>query len=332
VATLNNGGSVSSVRASAYGNPNLEPERGTEVEAGFDASLFNNRAGIEFTFYNKHMTNGLVSIPVAPSTGFTGSYYDNLLNMTNRGIEVTIRATPVQLRSFSWDAMLTLATNANKLNSFGYDRKPSLSGPYAPVQGLWPGYPVYGFWARRPKLDSGGNVVIVNGVAQAGDTVYVGPSTPTRELGFSSTFTILNNITVYGLLDYKGGFYQFNVRDWRRTIALLTDFMTAPNSDPTTVAIYKAYNSLTQPWVQQADFLKLRDVSITYTFPRRFTEMFGTQRASFTLAAHNVGILWTKYGGLDPEANFGGADDFTRVDAWTMPQLRRVTAALNVSF
>ena len=56
------------------------------------------------------------------------------------------------------------------------------------------------------------------------------------------------------------------------------------------------------------------------------------QQRIFTLAAHNVAILWTKYGGLDPEANFGGADDFTRVDAWTMPQLRRVTASLNVSF
>lgn len=332
VTTLSDGSPVSAVLASTYGNPGLEPERGTEIEAGFDAAFLGGRAGIEFTFYNKHMTNGIIGLPVAPSTGFTGTFYDNLLNMTNRGVEATLRGTPLQLRKLSWDATLTLATNANKLNSFGYNRKPSLTGYYSPVQGLWPGYPVYGFWARRPKLDASGNVVIVNGIAQAGDTVYVGSSTPTREIGFSNTFTLFRNLAAFVLLDYKGGFYQFNVRDFRRNNSNLTDFMTNPSSDPTEVAIRHGYPQLTKPWIQPADFIKLRDVSLTYTIPARFLQRFGTERASLTLAAHNVGILWTRYGGLDPEANFDGADDFNRNDAWTMPQLRRITASLNVSF
>ena len=332
VTTLGDGSAVSTVAAAAYGNSALEPERGSEVEAGFDASFLKNRAGLEFTYYYKHMSNGLVSIPVAPSTGFTGSYYANLLNMTNRGVEAVFRATPVQRTNFSWDANLTFSTNANKLVSFGYDRKPTFSGPYAPVQGLVPGYPVYGFWAREPKRDASGNVVIVNGVAQAGDTVYAGSATPTRTLGFSNTFTILKNFTLFGLLDYQGGFYQFDVRDWRRAIAGLTDFMSNPNSDPTQVAIEKGYNQLTQPWIKPADFLKLRDLSLSYTLPRSLSGRLGSERTSLTVAVHNVGVLWTRYSGLDPEENYAGADDFTRVDAWTMPQLRRVTAALNVSF
>jgi len=336
VATLANGTSVSALAAAAYGNPKLEPERGTEVEAGFDAGFLNGRAGIEFTYYDKHMTNGLLSTPVAPSTGFSSSYLANLLNMTNSGMEITLTGTPIQAKNLSWSARINVATNHTKLNSFGDGRAPSLYGDYTGVQGLWPGHPIYSYFGRGPKLDASGNVMTTNGIAQAGDTVYIGPSSPTREIGFSNTITVFKNFSVYGLLDYKGDFYLFDVRDWRRNANLLTEFMTNPASDPTTVAINKAWSGptgfLTKPWIMPADFLKLRDLSVTYTFPRSIAQTLRTDRASFTLAAHNVAILWTKYGGLDPESNFNGANDFMRTDAWTMPPLRRITASMNVSF
>ncbi len=326
--------SVAGVVAGAYGNTSLEPERGTEVEAGLDAGFLRGRAGLEFTYYNKHMTNGLISVPVPPSSGFSGSYYENLLNMTNHGIEASLTASPIQTRNVSWDARLNLATNANKLNSFGTAQKPYFVGYYKPVQGVVPGYPVYGFWNREPRRDASGNLVIVNGVAQYGDSAYVGPSMPTREIGFSNTITLFRNLSLYGLLDYKGGFYQFDVRDWRRALKGVTAEMATATPDPTYAALVSSYFSsgITTPWIQPGDFLKLRDLSATYTFPRSLSQKLHSDHTSFTLAAHNVGILWTRYKGLDPEANFNGADDFYRVDAWTMPMQRQVTASLNVSF
>jgi TonB-linked SusC/RagA family outer membrane protein len=336
VATLGDGTSAPAIAADEYGNPHLEAERGSEFEIGFDASLFDGRAGVQFTYYNKHMTNGLLPVAVSPSTGFSGSYLANLLDMTNKGIEIVLSGTPFQGNDFVWDARANISTNSNKLNSFGDDRPPSLSGNYTGVQALRPGYPVYSYFGRGPKLDANGQVMTQNGVALAGDTVYVGPSSPTREVGLSNTFTLFKNFTVFTLLDYKGGFYMFDVRDWRRAYASATEFMTNPSSDPTQVAIYKAWNGptgfLSMPWIMPGDFIKLRDVSLTYALPSSVTDRVRLGDASVTLAAHNLAILWTKYGGLDPEANFNGANDFIRTDVWTVPQLRRYTVSLNVSF
>jgi hypothetical protein len=112
--------------------------------------------------------------------------------------------------------------------------------------------------------------------------------------------------------------------------------MTNPSSDPTQVAIYKAWNGptgfLSMPWIMPGDFIKLRDVSLTYALPSSVTDRVRLGDASVTLAAHNLAILWTKYGGLDPEANYNAANDFIRTDVWTVPQLRRYTVSLNVSF
>ena len=92
-------------------------------------------------------------------------------------------------------------------------------------------------------------------------------------------------------------------------------------------------------FIQKADFIKLRDVSVTYTLPSTWAHRAGTERAAFTLAAHNVAILWKPhYGGPDPEVNFTGVNDpgsyfsFIRVDSWTAPMTRRFTAALELSF
>ena len=92
-------------------------------------------------------------------------------------------------------------------------------------------------------------------------------------------------------------------------------------------------------FIQQADFIKLRDISVTYTLPRSWAQRFGTDRLAITLAAHNVGFLWKPhYTGPDPEVNFTGVNDpgsqfaFVRVDSWTAPMARRVTASIEVGF
>ena len=82
-----------------------------------------------------------------------------------------------------------------------------------------------------------------------------------------------------------------------------------------------------------------RDVSLTYALPNAAARRVGAQRASLTVAGHNLGFLWKPdYKGLDPEVNFSGDNGptgswaFTRVDYWTMPMTRRFTAALEFSF
>lgn len=87
----------------------------------------------------------------------------------------------------------------------------------------------------------------------------------------------------------------------------------------------------TRPFMSQADFLKLRELSLTYTVPSKLSGRFGAERLGISLAGRNLG-LWTKYEGPDPEVNINGADTFTRSDYMSVPATRQWVATVNVSF
>jgi TonB-dependent starch-binding outer membrane protein SusC len=339
VVTLANGQTVPALAAGAFGNPGLEPERGDELELGFDAGFLQDRLGLEVTWYNQRMRNGLLSVSVPPSSGFSGSILQNLLETQNRGWEVMLTALPVETRAVSWSSSLNFSTNNNKLISFGDDRAPSRFGLYNPVQQHRPGYPLGGYWGREIlRGDDGFPLLGANNRPQFGDSIFYGPSTPTRQAGFSNTLTLLGNLQLYALLDYAGGHHLLNVPDWRRAFLGISWDVVNPDADPRDVALMRAgfggasVNNVPEAWIQPADFLKLRDVSLSYTLPTRFTAPFGADVTRFVLAGHNMATLWTRYGGLDPEINLHGDATFLRTDGFTVPMSRRISASLNVTF
>jgi TonB-linked SusC/RagA family outer membrane protein len=351
------GARVPALRTNAFGNPEIKPERGTEVELGFDAALLNHRLGIELTYYNKTTKDALMGVPVAPSTGFLGTRLENLGEISNKGIELGVTATPYQSRAVTWETRLGLSTNDNKLVSFGFERDPISLALYQPVQRHQPGYPLGGYWGVLPRRDANGNLMQNEaGALVAADPVYIGPALPTREFSLGNTFTLFGDFRLYALLDYKGGNYLYNVKDqyrcWGGSFATTWSTNPAENipgacwdvNDPGKDEEYKRMRQQDPSinnglFIQKADFLKLRDVSLTYTLPPALTRRFGSERAALTLAAHNVAILWKPdYSGPDPEVNFTGVMDpggpfaFIRVDSWTAPMTRRFAASLEVSF
>jgi TonB-linked SusC/RagA family outer membrane protein len=325
-------GSSSALRYASVGNPDLRPERGSELELGFEAALLHDRLHVDATYYNKVTHDALLPIDVAPSTGFAGTQLQNLGTISNHGIEVVVSGTPLQKRALTIETTLSLSTNSNKLVSFGDERDPIIFGDYAPVQRYQEGYPLAAFWAQRVQRDADGHLV-KNSAGQPilePESVYMGPSVPTREMAFSTDIVMFDRLRLHGLLDYKGGNYQFNVKDWRRDRAGISWATVNPQADPDDV-LEREFASQTYLDVQKADFVKLRDVSISYDLPVR---LFGgiTDRATLTAAGHNLKI-WTKYGGADPEINFnGGSSTFSRNDAWTVPMTRRYSISLSVAF
>jgi len=347
--TLPDGSSIPALRSGAFGNPGLQPERGTEVEAGFDLSFLQDRFGVEFTYYNQRLRDGLLSVSVPPSSGFSGSIIENLLETRNTGVELSLTALALETPAVSWEAGLNLTTNRNELLAFGDDRAPMTMGLYfAGIQQHRVGYPLGGFWGREiyrgaeAQNAQGRAINTPDGqlAAVVADTAsFIGPSTPTREASLANTVTLFGGaVQLYGLLDYAGGHYQFNVRDWRRSALGLSWETVDPNTDPAELAILRqpfgqaAVGGLPEPWVQQADFLKLRDLSVSFFVPGQWTDRIGADQLRLTLAGHNVATLWTRYGGLDPEVNFHGDADFLRMDGFTVPSTRRLTASLNVMF
>lgn len=327
------------------GNPDLHAERGVETEIGFDASFFSNRIGIEFTRYDKRTNDALISIANAPSLGFTASKYINFGSIKNSGTELGVTLRPLDLPWLSWESQINYSTNHNLLTRFAYQGLSVINvyDPYIPVEGqrILEGYPIAGWWSVDAERNADGTYhTDANGKLVLTPLRYVGPSTPTHEGSFSNTFTIAKNFRLYGLIDFKGGYYLLNWRDRNRNQGSNRNSKNQNNGSLSPLdSVYLNTTAITAPWIQQGDFVKLRDVSLSYTLPTAFANAIKFSGATFTVAGHNLGFLSKKYPGLDPEVNFVGQGTFSsserqflRVDSYTMPMLRRWTTSLTLNF
>jgi len=340
---------ASALRTSSFGNPDLKPERGKELELGFDMGIFRERLGVDFTYYNKKTLDMLQSISVPPSTGFISTRLTNLGEVDNRGIEVSLFGTLMRTRNFAWDSRYNLSTNHNELVSFGIAGKifDTPSGQaYGSVQQHRVGFPLGGFWVTPPKRDANGVAILTpagGAIFNPGDTArrYVGPSTPTREMSLSNTLTFFRIFRVYALLDHKGGFYVFNYQERNRCQS--SDNCSRTNNPtarfPQTVAdsalfkelaVYRN-TSVSPEWIQKADFTKLREISLTIDVPAQLVRAAGARGASIILSGRNL-KLWSGYEGVDPEVNTYGGRNFVRVDAYASPAPRRLSAAINLQY
>lgn len=332
---MEDGSVVNILRPASFGNPDLKAETGSELELGFESSLYDGRLGVDFTFYNQSTKDALIAVPDPPSSGFSGTHLSNVGEIKNTGIELLVTATPIYTRNLQWDATLSLSTNENELISWGDAPLTEISfGAFSQVQKHIPGYPMGGFWTRKGTINADGSVT----VASSSDREYKGPSLPTREVGFTSTFTILDNFRVFANMDYKGGHYQWcAICSIRSRFDRNTFTINRPDADPGEVALVRSRQD--DRWVKEADFIKLREVSLTYQLPAAFLEQLSVNNASITLSGRNL-WMWTKYvfdeqdglGSPDPEVNFSSNSAFGRTDYASIPMLRTFSASLRFSF
>ncbi len=95
-------------------NLDLQPERKKSWELGFDARFFNNRLGLDFTYYRENTINQILSLPVPSETGVTGQLI-NAGNIQNQGVEIALHTRPVQTRDLRWDLDFTYTRNRNMI-------------------------------------------------------------------------------------------------------------------------------------------------------------------------------------------------------------------------
>jgi TonB-linked SusC/RagA family outer membrane protein len=144
-------------------DPKLKPEFTTEFEVGLDLKFFKNRVGLDFAWYNRTKTDMIAAISLPRSTG-SSSYYTNFGEINNKGIEIGLSLTPVQLRnSFTWNIFATFTQNKSNVVSLvdGIERITLSTGSTSePQPTMQPGYP-YGF-LRGTKIarDDEGNPLV----------------------------------------------------------------------------------------------------------------------------------------------------------------------------
>jgi TonB-dependent starch-binding outer membrane protein SusC len=321
------------------GNPDVRPERGSEIELGFDAGFLDNRLGAEVTYYNKTTRDALIPVPLPPSEGYVvPTYLANIGEINNRGLEVALTAIPIQSRTLTWDTRIGLSSNVNKLVDYGQDNPAVPFGLTAAVQRNIEGYSLAGYWVRDPVLRAGGNAA-VPGDYEGGELRYLGSAIPTRSASLSNTFQIFERVRLFTLFDYKGGNYLYNHTRQRRCALGVCQEVNDPSVSAEERARLQAeIQTNTALYTEDASFIKVRDVSLTYLVPTNLARRMGTDRVSVTVAGHNLGFLYKPYRGLDPETNFVGINDpgaewaGVRADYWNQPMLRRFSVALDLTF
>ncbi len=347
---------VNTITIGSFGNPNLKAETGQEWETGFEASLLDGRAGLDFTYYNQRTKDALISVPDPGSTGFTGNHLVNIGEVSNSGIEILLTASPIFSRNFTWDASLSFFTNKNRMVSFNGVRDEVRFGSFASVQRHREGFPLGGFWGVDVARDANGDVQLNSGggvdlltacrwapsdptwtADECSNEKYLGPSRPTREAALTNTFTLFGNLRIFSQFDYRGGHWQWcaicsiNSRVDLNTWDINTGG-TPLNPDVSDADVLALRSRQTISHITRADFIKFRELSLTYTLPASWSRFFQGSRWSVTLAGRNL-LVWTKYEGRgDPEVAFSPNSSFTLLDYGSTPQTRRLTGSVRLTF
>jgi TonB-linked SusC/RagA family outer membrane protein len=353
----------SSLIANRPGNPAVGPEVSTELELGFDMSVLEDRISGEFTWFSKQNNAALLSVAPPPSTGVAGSFQRNLGRIDNWGWEATINTRVYEGDFLNLGLMLTGSHVMNEIKDLGDfpgNANVKIGLPYpnwmarywivsaeydvnGKVRDLW-NRPNGGSSIRamceagirlgptpQHGVKRGGEVIDCENVAA--DQQLFGPAFPTYTFAVAPTIGLFNNALQLNILaEAQYGRKGKDGQDAGHRYK--TSRVSREENNPVWIAGDRYRTS--QVWGYfDADFWKLREVGARYNLPEFVTSRIGAERASLSLSARNIAILWRAQDenwGLklqDPE--FGpGTDTGT---AWFIePPLSSVHATLRVTF
>ncbi|HEV8234105.1 MAG TPA: TonB-dependent receptor, partial [Gemmatimonadaceae bacterium] len=258
------GGNVGTNVTGISGAPDVEPERVKEFEGGFDAAPGNGRATLEVTGYKRRTTNLLLNRTPAPSSGFT----QVILNggqLSNEGIEAALALQLVRRGDFTWLYRTTYSHDHSNVDNL------PVPGFRPPTAGFGLAYGEFFLQPGRP-IDQ---IIGQTAIDQNGDFVigYMGHASPTYQMSFGNDFTY-RFATFSILVDMqKGGVAQ------NQTLSLYDCNQLAPDqATPAGQARADAClnTGLANPFVQSTDFVRLRELRVGLTVPRRYTHFFGS--------------------------------------------------------
>ncbi len=287
-------------------NPDIEPERAQETEAGLDLAFFNSRLGIGFTWYDKKVIDGslLVAKTVAPSSGGS-SIVTNDGTIVNKGWEVTVNAVPVNNQNFSWNISGAVSHNENKVVSASQALITLDNVAGAPAF-IIPGQSVGVFYGTYFARDAKGGIVY----DAEGRYVQATPVTSRKVIGNPNPEWIVGltnsvswkNFSLNVLLDGALNYEVFNADKRTRQGVGIGDWAEKEVKGEVARGYIWSLYGIEEWRVDDGSFVKLRELSLGCQLPK-FAKWINS--ASVTLVGRNL-FSWDDYNGYDPETNAGG--------------------------
>ena len=303
------------------GNPDLTWEQTSTFGIGLDANLFSNRLRISLDYYNKYTTDVLYKTPVSGLTGVT-SRWQNVGEISNKGIELTIGGNIIQTKDWNWDLSFNMTWQKMKVKNLsltaGTPATNTSVGPYIDsyqVQTLSEGYAPYMFYVYHQLYDEKtgkpveGAYVDLDGDGQinSNDLYRYHSPAPDYILGFSTSLRY-KKWTLSTSLRANIGNYVYNAMAMNSGAWETVSYNSYQLNNLSSTYLKTGFQTrqyLSDYYVENASFLKMDNLSLGYNFGTIY------KGCSLNVSAmvQNVFCI-TKYSGVDPEIPNGVDNSF----------------------
>lgn len=333
-------GGESAIRPVSPGNPDYDWEYVDEFNTGFDLSLFaNGRLRIIADYYNRITRNMFVNQPLSATSGFS-SLPLSTGKMRNRGVEFDIRGDIIRKNDFVWSLGINAAYNKNQILELGagLDDLPDgdtrilkIGMPYGSYYAPnWAG--VNPETGESQYYNRDGSITTVYNINEQ-SVAESGSLYPSLTGGFTTGFG-WRGITLDALFSFVSDVMRWNNEDFynenqrymtsNQTLRMLEDRWKKPG-DIATLQRIDIPRQFTSKDIQDASYLRLRNVNLGYSIPANLIEQIGLVRSvKVFVQAQNL-FTWTSWRGLDPENN-------SVYGRFQYPAARTYTAGINVNF
>ena len=328
----------------ALGNPLLKNERVNEFETGIELKALDNRIGAEVSWFNKKVQDGLIPVTVSPSTGYNTTII-NTARLQTKGLEVLLNANPLKAGKFNWDLVFSFTKLKNKVVAIHEDLTSiSLGFTQAIV-----GQPYGVKYGTRYARDSATGQLLIDAdglpfadtkqgvlgtiqpdwLASLTNNLSYGPFT------FSFFFDMKKGGVTENNVDGYGYFYGTPKATENRDPRVVQGISIVDNK-ANTVSVkgedyFRRINGILESVIQDATYVKLRNVSLSYVIPSRVIQKTPLRSASLTVTGRNLWIYSPHFTGGDPENNsFGSSNGSLGLYSFSTPTPRSINISLKV--
>lgn len=334
----------------------MEPEMTHSVEVGTEWRFFQSRLGFNLTYYRTNTHNQFFKLPALAGDMYAYRYV-NAGDIQNRGWELTVDATPVLTPDFTWKTSLNFSSNRNKIKELHEELKELVYGPssfsssYA--MKLVKGGSIGDIYGKAFVRDVEGNIVYqtegdhkgLPAVEGEGNTIKVGNANPRFIMGWNHTFSY-KGFSLYFLLDWRYGGKilsqtqaEMDLYGVSQVTALARDrgYVTLEGQQIDNVkGFYKnivgGRAGVTEYYMYDATNLRLREVSLNYTFPKKWMQKTKVLKdLQLAFVARNLCFLYKK-APFDPDLVLSTGNDNQGIEVFGMPTTRSLGFTVKCEF
>jgi TonB-linked SusC/RagA family outer membrane protein len=342
---------VGSIGTGTIPNKGLLPYKVTSTELGLEAKLFNNKLGIDFSIYDKKTTNDIISSQISGTSGY-GSVLINVGEVSNKGVELLLTATPYKASNLTWNVSLNMGYNESKvvkisdqLTSLNLDQARYMDASIQHITGKAFGQ----IMAYDFKRNAAGKILLNAGKAQRGNLVEMGSGVSPLTMGLNNSFSF-GDFNFEFLIDGKFGGYIYSGTNafgmYRGKTAetlpgreggIVADGIDEATGLKNTVNIntHDYYQSIalsiSTPFVYKSDFIKLRQVIFSYNVPSKMMAKSPFKGASVSVVGRNLLMIMKNTPNIDPESTYNSGNA-QGLEYYGAPSVRSFGINLNLKF